>query len=203
MFASVLSGVIVIYPIVVHIFIIYKLPQYAVLYLVTVLVLLVYEKVQGKARYLLAILMPFVVLGVLYYEPISRLALFIFPVLVCLIFFQIFARTLIMGRIPLVTRMAEIAQGSELNEDAIRYTRSLTKAWALVFLGLALESTLLAFFAPLEIWSLFTNIINYIIVALVFLVDFLLRRKLLSHWRNQSFKQFIKSITKVKIRDFK
>jgi len=202
MVASVLSGALVLYPVVVHVCIIYKLPQYAVLYLTLLLVMLAFERVQGKAKYLLIILLPIIAVPVLYYEPISRSALYLFPVLVCLVFFKVFARTLVADKVPLVTRMAEITQG-RLDDDVIRYTKSLTRVWALVFLGLAIESTLLAFFAPFEIWSLFTNIINYIIVALVFVADFLVRRRVLSSWRNQSFKQFMDSITKVKIRDFK
>lgn len=202
MLATVLSAALVLYPAVVHACILYGVPQYAVIYLAIILMLLVLERISGKARYLLVVLMPLVFYMVMSFESISRLALYILPVLVCLIFFKLFARTLVADNIPLVTRMAAITQG-KLDDDVIQYTRSLTRFWALVFLGLAIESTLLAFFAPFEVWSLFTNVINYIIVALVFIGDYFVRRRVLSSWRNQNFRHFIESITKVKIRDFK
>ena len=202
MLASIISLALLLYPAVVHACIVYDIPQYAVLYLSIILMLLMIEKFPVKVKYLIVFLSPVIVYVVLRYESISRLALYILPVLVCLIFFKIFARTLVSGKVPLVTRMAEITQG-DLDDDVVRYTRSLTGVWALVFLGLAVESTLLAFFAPFELWSLFTNVINYIIVALVFVGDYLVRRKTLASWRNQGFKHFIDSITKVKVRDFK
>lgn len=50
----------------------------------------------------------------------------------------IFARTLLPGRTPLITRLAALARGGDMPPEVVRYTRRVTQLWALVFSGSAL-----------------------------------------------------------------
>lgn len=47
--------------------------------------------------------------------------------------------------------------------------------WTAFFAGITIESVLLAAYVSLETWSLFTNILNYIFIAMLFVGDYLCR----------------------------
>lgn len=111
----------------------------------------------------------------------------------------LFARTLAPGQMPLVTRFAAVVRGY-LHPDVVRYTRRVTQAWALFFALLALESLLLALFAPLRFWSLFTNFINYLLVAVFFAVEYCIRIRCLAHLEHPSFVKFLRSLLKPELR---
>lgn len=96
------------------------------------------------------------------------------PVLMNATLLMIFARTLLPGEIPLVSRVASLWRGT-LDDEVARYTRWVTIAWVIFFAAMVLESILLAIFAPLHIWSLFTNLLNYLLVLIFFLVEYQLR----------------------------
>jgi uncharacterized membrane protein len=98
------------------------------------------------------------------------------PVLVPLMLGAVFALSLMPGHKALVTRFVELTEG-RAPEDVCRYTRALTWVWTLLFLVLALEATLLGLFATPQLWSLFTNGLNYLFVAIVFVVEFAIRRR--------------------------
>lgn len=89
-----------------------------------------------------------------------------------------FGRTLLAGRQPLCTRFAEALYGPASLEHA-RYTRLVTLSWTLFFAVMAQISTLLFFFAPLAEWSIFSNFLTLPLVGLMFLVEYLIRRRVL------------------------
>jgi len=89
-----------------------------------------------------------------------------------------FARTLIAGRQPLCTRFAEALYGPVSVAHAV-YTRQVTIAWAVFFAAMAIASTLLFLLAPLAIWSIFANFLTLPLVALMFVVEFAVRRRVL------------------------
>lgn len=97
------------------------------------------------------------------------------PVLLPLMLALLFGLSLLPGRTALITRFAEVTEGP-LPGNVRRYTRRVTWLWVLVFLALALEATLLALLVAPQLWSLFTNCLNYLFVALVFVVEFAVRR---------------------------
>jgi uncharacterized membrane protein len=86
-----------------------------------------------------------------------------------------FARTLIAGQQPLCTRLAEAMQ-APLTPQYESYTRQVTLAWSLFFAAMALASTLLFFLAPLAAWSVFANFLTLPLVALMFIVEYGVRR---------------------------
>lgn len=121
------------------------------------------------------------------------------PVLINLAMMLLFYRTLMPGSTPLVGRVAAMWRG-ELDAEVARYTRRVTIAWT-VFFGLtAVESIGLALFAPLEIWSLFTNCLNYVLVLLFFLVEYRLRHYCLPEHEHLSFRDFCRLLTSTDLR---
>lgn len=85
-----------------------------------------------------------------------------------------FARTLKNEKVPLVTMMARSVHGS-LTPDLEIYTRHVTIAWSLFFAMQISGSILLFFFASLENWSMFINILSTPLIVLVFLCEYTYR----------------------------
>ena len=89
-----------------------------------------------------------------------------------------FGRTLFRGRVPLCTEFADKIHGP-LSALELRYTRGVTWAWVLFFLGNLLVTFALFGFAPLRTWSFFVNFVSLPLVLLMFVVEFAVRRRLL------------------------
>lgn len=93
-----------------------------------------------------------------------------------------FGHTLGVRHRPLISRLAESIRGP-LPPAVARYTRQVTLAWTLFFAAMAMLSTLLFLFAPIEVWSLFANILAWPLVIVVFVVEYLVRRRVLPEER--------------------
>jgi uncharacterized membrane protein len=108
------------------------------------------------------------------------------PVAICLGLAWIFGRTLLPGRTPLISSIGERMRGA-LPERVARYGRRLTLVWTL-FLGLlGLECLLLGLYASPFWWSLFANFINYLLIALLFVLEYPIRRRVLGDLEPTSF----------------
>lgn len=101
----------------------------------------------------------------------ARMVLYLPPILINLLLLWLFAHTLFPPHRPLITLFAEQFHQVEANLALVRYTRGVTLIWSWVFAALAIESTMLALWASRETWSLFTNLINYLLVLIVFLIE--------------------------------
>jgi uncharacterized membrane protein len=101
-------------------------------------------------------------------------ALYLPPVLIATALFQLFAHTLLPGEEPLLCRFARHLDGVE-DERRLGYARTLTWFWTFFFAAMLVEAVLLALFAPIEIWSLFTNFVNYIVIAGLLLLQLIYR----------------------------
>lgn len=86
-----------------------------------------------------------------------------------------FGRSLMTGQVPLCTRWAGMVHGP-LCERVERYTRSVTLAWTIFFVSISLSSVLLFCFAPLRVWSVFSNFLTLPLAALMFAIEYELRR---------------------------
>lgn len=95
----------------------------------------------------------------------------------------IFGRTLGAGQKPLCTRFAEAVHAPLTLQHEI-YARQVTVAWSLFFAAMALVSTILFFLTPLATWSVFANFLTLPLVALMFLAEYLVRRRVLPHMRH-------------------
>ena len=109
-----------------------------------------------------------------------------------LILLMMFGRTLIAGRQPLCTRFAE-ALHAPLSPQHERYARQVTGAWTLFFAAMAIISSLLFFLAPLPVWSIFANFLTLPLVALMFIVEYWLRKWLLPEMRHAHFMDAIRA----------
>lgn len=112
----------------------------------------------------------------------GQYALFLPPVLLPAALGLLFGESLLRGRTPLITRVARAARGGSLPPELAQYTRRVTLMWTLLLSSLALTAAALALLAPLHAWSLFTNLVSYLILAAVFPLEYGWRR-----WRHRRF----------------
>jgi uncharacterized membrane protein len=79
-----------------------------------------------------------------------------------------FGRTLLNGREPLITQISRRVNGGIKPEIAI-YTRHVTIAWCIYFAAQVVVSLLLYLFASIAAWSLFVNVLNLPLLAMMFI----------------------------------
>ena len=120
--------------------------------------------------------------------------LFAPPLAVYLALGATFAATLRTGDEPLVSRFARIERGAELPPELVRYTRALTGLWVLFFVAMATISLILALAGPRELWSLFTNVVSYILLALFFGCEYLYRRIRFRHLQHAGLAEFLRRL---------
>jgi uncharacterized membrane protein len=118
------------------------------------------------------------------------------PIIVPLFLACVFGNTLRPGRTPLISQLIRLldAPGNEPEPEVWSYARRLTAAWTVLLATLAMFNLLLAalvqpdgllraggFDPPLsvthELWSLFTNLLEYLIVAAFFVIEYAYRRQ--------------------------
>lgn len=120
--------------------------------------------------------------------------LFAPPLAIYLALAATFAATLRPGDEPLVSRFARIERGAELPPELTRYTRALTGLWVLFFVAMASVSFALALAGPRELWSLFTNLLSYVLLALFFVCEYLYRRIRFRHLRHAGLVEFLRRL---------
>jgi len=89
-----------------------------------------------------------------------------------------FGRSLAPRRTPLCTEWAITVHG-ELSEEALRYTRRVTVAWALLFALITLTLIALYRYAPLATWLSFANFGALGLIAAMFAGEYAVRTRVL------------------------
>jgi uncharacterized membrane protein len=89
-----------------------------------------------------------------------------------------FGRSLWGGRVPLCTQLTAKLHGPLMPAE-IAYTRWATLAWTLMYALLAVVILVLFFVVSLRLWSLFVNFVVFGLIALMFLADHAIRRRVL------------------------
>jgi len=107
-----------------------------------------------------------------------------------------FASTLVRGKTPLITRFASLMR-EDMPSAVLLYTRWATIAWSVYFLMMFILSLILAIYAPIELWSFFSNVLSYALLALMFLAEFTVRRMLVHEHMDYSFTEFIQRLRNV------
>jgi uncharacterized membrane protein len=105
----------------------------------------------------------------------SSILLLGYPVLINLALLALFAGSLCSG-MPIIERLARL-QEPELPPSAVRYTRKVTWVWAGFFSVNAAISTGLALWAPITWWTLYTGLIAYLLMGLLFAGEWLVRQR--------------------------
>jgi len=136
----------------------------------------------------------------------TLLLLFLPPILINGFMAWVFGRTLKPGRTPLIERAIVALHGTtdDVTAEMLTYARSLTLVWACLLSALAAINLVLAVLAdpggllmsaglhspvtvPLGVWSLFANVLNYLIVGALFVGEYWLRRR---RFPQQSYRGF-------------
>jgi uncharacterized membrane protein/3-hydroxymyristoyl/3-hydroxydecanoyl-(acyl carrier protein) dehydratase len=126
----------------------------------------------------------------------AALVLFLPPVLLNIFLAWLFGHTLRRGSVPLIERIVRLMQppGIPPGRAVVRYAGNLTRIWTLLFVSLGAVNGVLAACVvpgglldsaglrpPLAVgrgtWSLFANVLNYLIVAVFFLLEFWYRMR--------------------------
>jgi uncharacterized membrane protein len=90
----------------------------------------------------------------------------------------VFGRTLLPGEVPLATRIARAVLPS-MPPEVVRYSRRVTVAWTVYFIAMTVLSVLLFFGASTAAWSAFATLVSGPLVAVMFVLEFALRRRVL------------------------
>ncbi|MCK5696549.1 MAG: hypothetical protein KAI02_00205 [Gammaproteobacteria bacterium] len=108
--------------------------------------------------------------------------LYIPPIVISLLILFPFARSLSPDYIPLITQFYYLTEENTIESKRVRYTTYLTIIWVVLMSLMLLEVIVLSLFAPLEIWSLFTNFINYLILCVFMVIEWLFRAVYFKQW---------------------
>lgn len=106
----------------------------------------------------------------------------------------VFAQTLRPGQEPMISRFARRERGGVLEPDIAAYTRRLTAMWVALFAGMGLAAALLAWLAPIGVWSLFCNVVAYLLVAALLVGEYAYRRFRFRHYEHASLGAFLRSV---------
>ena len=101
-----------------------------------------------------------------------------YPVLINMLLLTVFVISLYLGP-PIIERLARLRE-PDLPAHAVVYTRQVTKVWAVFFLFNALLATALTLWAPLSWWMLYNGFIAYILIGLLFAIEWLVRQRVKS-----------------------
>jgi uncharacterized membrane protein len=100
----------------------------------------------------------------------------------------VFGHTLAAGTTPLVVTFARMVH-PDLPAEIEAYARKVTLAWTVFFLLTCAISVILFFAAPLAVWSAFAVLLQWPSVAVFFVGEYVLRRRLFSQFDHASLKQ--------------
>ncbi len=136
--------------------------------------------------------------AVYWLAPPAEWVLYVPPVVINLALAWVFGRTLLRGRVPLISRFALMEQET-LSPEVAAYTRLLTWLWTGLFVAAAGVSFILALSGHHDAWSLFTNLINYLLVGALFLGEFAYRRVRFRNYRHQSPLQLLRNVRRTNL----
>lgn len=144
------------------------------------------------------------------------LLLFLPPILINGFMAWIFGHTLLSGRLPLIERIIRILHGNaaSVDSDIAAYARRLTLLWAGLFIVLSAVNLALAALArpggillalglrlpvtvALDTWSLFANVLNYLIVGAFFAAEYWFRRRRFPQQTYRGFLDFMRQLAGV------
>jgi uncharacterized membrane protein len=116
------------------------------------------------------------------------------PAIISAVLAACFGSSLRAGREPVICAFARLEQGAVLQPDLARHARTVTWLWTLLLAALAVAAVALALWAPLEIWSLFTNFVSYALITALFVGEYLYRRVRFRHYRHASLAALLRNV---------
>lgn len=106
----------------------------------------------------------------------AELGMRAYPLAVNLIMLLLFSASLWRG-MPIIEQLARLRE-PELSPSGVRYTRRVTLAWCGFFIINGSFAGWTAIYADLAIWTLYNGVISYVLIALMFSGEWLIRRRL-------------------------
>lgn len=202
MLSKILIALMFVYPIIAFIAIWFKQPLLLIVFLLSIFFLFAVQKSLNKNWYTAAAL--FTLVGVLAYfiqQAYVQYLIYLPPLLILFGLFILFSQSLLPGQVPLITRYSNmLSETDNLDSRHVHYSRLLTIAWSIFFLLMAFTSIALAIFSSIDTWSLFTNVISYILIGAFFVIEFFIRKKLFTNLDSLKggFFQFIRRLIKIR-----
>ncbi|MDG4720873.1 MULTISPECIES: hypothetical protein [Thalassospira] len=97
-----------------------------------------------------------------------------YPVIVSATLATLFGLSLVSG-MPMIERFARLRSG-ELDAYAIGYTRKLTGIWVGFFIANGCIAAWTALFASIETWTLYNGLLSYVLIGVLFVGEWPVRR---------------------------
>ncbi len=104
----------------------------------------------------------------------SEYGIKLYPALVSFGMLVIFASSLLWPP-PIIERFARLMD-KNFPDDAIPYTRKVTIAWCVFFIFNGSVAIATTFHASQEVWAAYNGLISYILIGVMFAVEYLIRR---------------------------
>jgi uncharacterized membrane protein len=96
----------------------------------------------------------------------------------------------------MISWFARLVRGTELAPDLARYTRYSTVMWTAFFVSMAAAAGALAVLATPQTWSLFANGIDYLLVGVVFVGEYIFRRVRYRHHQHRSLVEVVRTVAR-------
>ena len=191
---------IVSYPFVIHYLVLNEYFQQASFYILTLVFLLVLQNIIQGHKWLAAILIILTLIFGITLWLDSQMVVFLPPILIPLALAYLFGKTLIGDNTAFITVLAQKIRNTDLDEREIKYTRKVTWLWFAFFIITIIEDILLAYFADVATWSYITNFVNYLLVTGLFIIEYSVRRIVLSELEHPGFISFVKKLIRAQYR---
>jgi len=102
-----------------------------------------------------------------------------YPVLISTTLLLVFGLSLRYG-MPIIERIARLRE-PDLPAHAVRYTRHVTQVWMVFFLLNGSIAAALTLWAPRAWWLLYTGLIAYLLMGVLFAVEWIVRQRVRKH----------------------
>ena len=193
-------ALIILYPLLVHLSVVIDVPQLQVAAIICFACGLLFKGLQrgNKTAWLVLVCVCLIALGFGFLN-ITLYVLYLPPILLPLLLLFVFGRTLLPGQEALITAIGEASRGP-LSPAMRRYTRRITQFWCGVFLVMMLWSIILPWLEQPDVWSWFTNVINYGLVGVLFIGEFILRKYLFPEHDHPGFIEYLRIVAQANIR---
>jgi len=174
-----------IYPLAVHLSVVYKVP-FVIACLLPLFYIVLARPFSGNKKQIAiksGILLLLLLIGLFSWYYLDHSIIYLPPVLMIMAILYPFIRSVMPGRTPLITRFYQLTKPDN-DPSVYSYTNKLTWIWIVFIIFLLVNTLLLSLFAPLELWSLFTNFINYLLLLAMFVLEWLFRLFWFNKWES-------------------
>lgn len=190
-------GLLICYPVLVHASVMFAMPRLAFVALVMLVAAVFFRPLSAPKLWAWLLLIAVaVLLDLLMHTSGGLYAVYLPSLVMPAALFGVFAGSLRAGREPLIQGVARISRGGVLPDDLAHYTRRLTLIWALVFVAMFVAALGLIALGRIEAWSLLTNVLNYLLIALLVAGEHAYRRWRFPQHRHEGLIAHIRTVAR-------